>query len=258
MVWDPEQYRRGNFFQQQVNESFRKRFPVEPQGNILDVGCGDGQYSRLLADTFQHSQILGIDSSSEMITHARQHWAGNNLAFEVARIEDFQRPATYDFILSFWCLHWTKIELSFPNIFAALKPGGRLYAVFSSFSVNSISQVWQELAGDARYTALANKINQSGNHHKQYFLRVLGILNKLPFRHVNLTSETTRVLLPDMSYFQHLLLAMPFMKTIPADMHTDFINDMAATFASMCQRQYAGDLYYETRPIFLHAIKESA
>lgn len=254
MVWDPKQYVRGNFFQQEINESFRKRFTTEPFGSILDAGCGDGQYSRLLADTCQ-GHVLGIDSSEEMIRHAREHWACNNLDFEVQRLEDFHRPDAFDFILSFWCLHWTNIDWSLPNLYHALKPGGRLYAVLSSFSMNSISRTWQELASQERYITLAKKIPPSTSQHSPYFLRVFNVLNKLAFRDIKLDIKNTRVFLPDMDYFRHLLSSMPFMKSIPADMTEHFIEDMSATFQSICERQYHGELFYETRPIFLEAIK---
>ena len=254
VVWDPKQYVHGNFFQQEINEAFRKRFTKEPFGDILDAGCGDGQYSHLLANTFQ-GQILGIDSSEEMIKHARRHWTCNNLDFEVQRLEDLQRQDAFDFILSFWCLHWTNIDLSFTNLYQTLKPGGSLYAVLSSFSENSISQTWQELAREERYIALAKKIPPSASQQSPYFLRVVNVLNRLPFRQVKLDITNTRVFLPSMDYFRQMLLSMPFMKTIPADMQEQFIDDMTTTFQNNCQRRYHGKLYYETRPIFLEAIK---
>lgn len=254
MVWDPKQYALGNFFQQEINEICRKRFTTEPSGAILDAGCGDGQYSHFLANTVDGT-ILGIDSSEEMIRHARQHWACNNLDFEVQRLEDLQRPDTFDFILSFWCLHWTNIDLSFANLYQALKPGGSLYAVLSSFSENSISQTWQELASQERYIDLAKKIPPSASQESPYFLRVVNLLNRLPFRQVKLDIQNSRVFLPGIDYFRQMLLSMPFIKSIPADMQEQFIDDMTATFQNNCQHRYHGKLYYETRPIFLEAIK---
>ena len=255
VIWDPEQYVRGNYFQNEVNEAFRTRFNVEPFGNILDVGCGDGQYSCLLADKIKQGQILGIDSSTDMINHANQYWARKNLSFEVHRIEEFQPSIAFDFALSFWCLHWTHIDVSFPAIFHALKRGGRLYAVFSSFSDNSILQTWHALAKQNRYRSLTDKYINASNQDGPYFYRVMNIIHRLPFKQVKLNLQTTHIYFPTIDYFKSLLLTMPFMKTFPPEIIDDLIEDMLEAFQLICQRKYAGKMYYETRPVFLEAIK---
>ena len=255
VAWDPEQYAHGNYFQNEISNAFQKSFKVKPGGAILDIGCGDGQNTSTLAETLKHSQILGIDSSEEMIRYANQHWARRNLSFEVHNIEEFQCASVFDFILSFWCLHWTHIELSFPNIFHALKEGGRVYAVFSSFSDNSIFQVWHELAKQNRYRDLTDRYINPKYQHTKYFYRVLNILNQLPFKQVKLNLKTVTVSFPNVNYFKNLLLTMPFVKAIPAAIIEDFLAEMLQTFQNICQRKYGGKLYYETRPIFLGAIK---
>jgi len=52
-----------------------------------------------------------------------------------------------------------------------------------------------------------------------------------------------------------LLLTLPFIKTIPAEDSDDLIEAMFQAFKIICQRKYNGALHYETRPIFLEAIK---
>lgn len=255
MGWNPEQYIHGNYFQNEVNETFRKTFKIQPFGNILDIGSGDGQYTHLLAHQIKHGSILGIDSSKEMVQYANQHWACNNLSFAVDNIETFQIPIKYDFILSFWCLHWTNINASFTNIFQALKPSARLYAVFSSFSENSILQTWHQLAKKNRYRELVSKYINQDSQNKNYVVRVINSLSQLPFRHVKLTIKTLNIHFPNIEYFRSLLLTMPFMKSFPTDSIDALTEDMLIEFQSICQRQHGGKLYYQTRPIFLEAIK---
>jgi hypothetical protein len=48
---------------------------------------------------------------------------------------------------------------------------------------------------------------------------------------------------------------MPFMKQFPAEITEDLLQEMVNAFQDICQRKYGGTLYYETRPIFLEAIK---
>ena len=230
MTWDPQEYVLGNYFQNEINELFRKQFPVEPFGNILDIGCGDGHYSRILADHFKHSHILGIDNSVDMIRHARQHWASRNLIFEVHNIEDFQSTIAFDFALSFWCLHWTNIHLSIPVIFQALKSEGRFYAVFSSFLDNSILQICYELVKQNRSRGLANMCLDLNKSRKNHFYSVINVLNGLTFKHVKLELKTTYTYFPTIDYLKNLLLTLPFIKRLYPEIIDNFINDLASRY----------------------------
>ncbi len=208
-----------------------------------------------MAEQFKEATILGIDKSEDMVHHANQHWARDNLSFETHSIETYQPHCLFDFILSFWCLHWTDIELAFPNMYHALKDGGRIYAVFSSFSGNSIFETWHELTKQNRYRDLLDHYITSNDTSNTYFYSALNILNQLPFKQVKLNVKSIRVLLPDIDYFKNLLLSMPFAKRHDTAITEDLIADMIISFQEMCQRKYDGKLYYETRPIYLEALK---
>lgn len=255
MIWEPENYVDGNYFQNEINDSFCKGFEPEPFGNILDIGCGDGHYTNKLAAGIHQGRILGIDSSAKMIQYAKQHWIRENLRFEVQNIEEFRPDDAFDFALSFWCLHWTNIKAAFSRIFQALKTGGILYAVCSSFSDNSILQAWRELARQNCYRDLTENFLLSTSQPMLYFNYIVKTLNQLPFKKIKVTVETTKVYFPTIDYFRNLILTMPFTKTFPSTIIDQLIDDMLDVFQVSCQRNYGGRLFYETRPIFLEAIK---
>ncbi|HAT1596082.1 TPA: trans-aconitate 2-methyltransferase [Legionella pneumophila] len=253
MIWDPERYVLGNYIQNEINEEFLKTIHIELSGNILDIGCGDGHYTSLLASKVKQGQILGIDSSEHMIMHANQQWARKGLSFEVHNIEEFHRPQTFDLVLSFWCLHWTNIHMSFPNIFQLLKKEGKLYVVMSSFSDHSILQTWKELAKQNLYKDLTEQYISPIN--EKYFYGVINLLNRLPFKQVKLDLKTCHIYLPHIDYYKNLLLTMPFIKRVPSEITDTLVEDMSKAFQTICEKKYGGQLYYETRPIFLKAVK---
>ncbi|HAU1476574.1 TPA: class I SAM-dependent methyltransferase [Legionella pneumophila] len=253
VIWDPERYVLGNYIQNKINDVFLKTIHSKLSGNILDIGCGDGHYTSLLAGKVKHGQILGIDSSEQMIIHANQQWARTGLSFEVHNIEEFHQPQSFDLALSFWCLHWTNIHISFPNIFHLLKREGKLYAVMSSFSDHSILQTWKELAKQNLYRDLTEQYISPIN--EQYFYGVINLLNRLPFKRIKLDLKTCHVHLPHIDYYKNLLLTMPFIKRVPSEITDTLVEDMLKAFQTICDRKYGGQLYYETRPIFLEAIK---
>lgn len=58
---------------------------IPPEGQILDLGCGNGELARELASRGFHGQYLGIDQSAEFLAEARQKLAGKrNFSFLVA------------------------------------------------------------------------------------------------------------------------------------------------------------------------------
>ena len=48
------------------------RMQLQPDDNVLDVGCGAGWLSSLLAEHVPEGRVVGIDVSDEMIRHARR------------------------------------------------------------------------------------------------------------------------------------------------------------------------------------------
>ncbi|XP_054155695.1 trans-aconitate 2-methyltransferase-like [Oppia nitens] len=40
---------------------------------IVDIGCGDGSLTKLLANQLAHNQLIGIDCVTDMISYARKH-----------------------------------------------------------------------------------------------------------------------------------------------------------------------------------------
>jgi SAM-dependent methyltransferase len=51
------------------------RMRLSPEDNVLDVGCGAGWLSRLLAEQVPEGRVVGVDISDEMIRRARRNSA---------------------------------------------------------------------------------------------------------------------------------------------------------------------------------------
>jgi SAM-dependent methyltransferase len=97
------------------------------KGNlVLDIGCGTGEFSRLLAKRFD--RVLAIDLSPKMIEVAKQnsrHY--ENINFQIADILSWQFPLEkFDAIVSIATVHHLPLENLLPTLKAALNPGGKL------------------------------------------------------------------------------------------------------------------------------------
>ncbi|AFY59612.1 bifunctional 2-polyprenyl-6-hydroxyphenol methylase/3-demethylubiquinol 3-O-methyltransferase UbiG [Synechococcus sp. PCC 6312] len=102
-----------------------KQLPSQRQV-ALDIGCGTGEFSRLLAKHFE--RVIAIDLSPNMIQVAQQRSRRfSNLDFQVADVLQWEPGAEqFDAIISITTLHHLPVERLLPNLKAVLKPGGRL------------------------------------------------------------------------------------------------------------------------------------
>jgi SAM-dependent methyltransferase len=101
---------------------------------MVDVGCGSGYATRLLAPLVR--ETLGLDFSESMIERARAAAAGTpNLRYEVANALELDPAALgrFDVALSVRCLinleSWELQQRAIENIARLLPPGGRFIFV---------------------------------------------------------------------------------------------------------------------------------
>ncbi|BAY32378.1 type 11 methyltransferase [Nostoc carneum NIES-2107] len=94
--------------------------------NILDIGCGKGVFSRLLAQRAE--EVIAVDFSAKMIEVAQQQsQCYTNIKYQVADILQWQFPVEYfDAIASIATVHHLPLDVLLPKIKSALKPGGKL------------------------------------------------------------------------------------------------------------------------------------
>lgn len=100
---------------------------------LLDVGCGPGQFTVLSAERLPQAEITGIDLAPTMIELARAHAAESpahdRLHFEVADAAALPFPdAHFDAVLSTGSIkHWPGPVAGLREIYRVLRPGARAY-----------------------------------------------------------------------------------------------------------------------------------
>lgn len=95
---------------------------------VADVGCGGGIALATMAQAFPNSQFHGFDPSSHAIDRCEQKvntFGLNNMKSFVASGEALPSEPTYDFVITFDCLHdMTRPAGVIASIHRALKPDG--------------------------------------------------------------------------------------------------------------------------------------
>lgn len=96
--------------------------------DVADIGCGSGVALLAMAKAYPNSRFTGFDPSEHAILRARaeaEKQSITNAEFLVARGEDLQPEQTFDFIITFDCLHdMTQPKVVTEAIFRALRKEG--------------------------------------------------------------------------------------------------------------------------------------
>jgi arsenite methyltransferase len=118
---------------------------VGADARVLDVGCGSGWATRLLADYAVNGRVTGIDISDEMVNLARDSSRSHaNVDFEVASAEQLPFPdSEFTHAFSMESLYYYRnIPKALKEIRRVLKPGGSFFAVVDLYWENEATHQW--------------------------------------------------------------------------------------------------------------------
>jgi len=125
--WNPELYNEKHSFVYDYGENLIKLLQPGKNERILDLGCGSGQLTYKISKLCK--EVIGIDSSSEMIADARSKF--NNIDFQVSDAADFNFEKKFEAIFSNAALHWvTEYKKAIQCMFENLRHGGRIVLEF--------------------------------------------------------------------------------------------------------------------------------
>jgi SAM-dependent methyltransferase len=120
-------YARGRFpYPQELADALRDELHLDGTGRVLDVGCGPGPLTLLLAPLFEHA--VGVDADADMVAEARSEAARRGVRnAEFIRLRAEELPAglgrfrVATFAQSF---HWMDRPRVAAAVKAMLEPGG--------------------------------------------------------------------------------------------------------------------------------------
>lgn len=95
---------------------------LDGRGRLLDVGCGPGPLTRLLAPYF--GSVIGIDADPGMIAEAARHPAPN-VEWRQMRAEELPADlGSFDVVTFAQSFHWMDQPLVAERVRAMIRPGG--------------------------------------------------------------------------------------------------------------------------------------
>jgi trans-aconitate 2-methyltransferase len=126
-MWSPEQYHRYSSERSRPFFDLLAQVQLHDPRFIVDMGCGSGELTAVLAERWPGARVLGIDSSPEMIAEAQGHTIADRLTFEQADLTAWQPAQPLDLLFSNATLQWVGDHAALlSRLIDMIAPGGML------------------------------------------------------------------------------------------------------------------------------------
>ena len=124
--WRPEQYLKFAAERTQPCRDLVSRIAIPNPRRVIDLGCGPGNSSEVLAARWPEAELTGLDSSAQMIAKARgAHPAWCWLSGDIAEWTNGQD--SFDVVFCNAAMQWVPDHQdAFPRLLARVAPGGAL------------------------------------------------------------------------------------------------------------------------------------
>lgn len=174
-TWDPAHYltfadERGRPF-----VDLLARVEAAAPAVVVDLGCGPGNLTALLAQRWPEASVVGIDSSPEMIDRASADAPG--VGFAVADLRDWlaaAAPGGVDVLVSNATLQWVPGHLELlPDLVRAVAPGGWLAFQVPGNQDAPSHTLRDELVAQEPYATHAAGAAHVAAHDAETYLRAL-------------------------------------------------------------------------------------
>lgn len=122
MDWDPELYARYSDHRSRPFLELVARIGAESPRRVVDLGCGTGALTEMLARRWPSASVEGIDSSPEMVAQAV-------IPVRLQPIEQWDYPDDADVVVSNAALQWVPTHRELLARWARAMPAGGWLAV---------------------------------------------------------------------------------------------------------------------------------
>jgi trans-aconitate 2-methyltransferase len=126
MAWDPKTYLAFGAERTRPAAELLARIPLETPARVVDLGCGPGNSTALLAERWPQADIEGVDNSSEMLAEARA--ADIRARWTQADIASWEPLSRFDVIYSNATFQWVSDHATLLPRLASYVSGGGVFA----------------------------------------------------------------------------------------------------------------------------------
>jgi len=172
MGWSSKQY---TLFEDERTRPVRDLLagvPTQEARKAVDIGCGPGNSTEVLAGRFPGAEVSGLDSSADMVESARKRLPA--LRFDVADIQSWSDPGPFDVILANAVMQWVPNHaVVFPRLVAKLAPGGSLAVQVPDNAEEPAHRLMRELAAEGRWAGKLASVTRIARESARWYYEFL-------------------------------------------------------------------------------------
>lgn len=171
--WDPERYlvyadERGRPF-----VDLLARIDASAPARVVDLGCGPGNLISMLKARWPEADVLGVDSSPEMVERARASGI-DGVRFEVGDLRSWQPAEPVDVLIANATYQWVPGHLDLlPALVDHVAPGGWFAFQVPGNHHEPSHVLLHVLASDPRFAAYADGVARPFSHDPAVYAETL-------------------------------------------------------------------------------------
>ncbi|KAF1015215.1 MAG: Trans-aconitate 2-methyltransferase [Stenotrophomonas maltophilia] len=172
MTWSATQYSRFEDERTRPVRDLVNAITREQASTAVDLGCGPGNSTDVLAARYPQAVVSGLDSSDDMIRSARARLP--QLQFEVADIGQWRASTPVDVILANASLQWLPDHATlYPHLLAQLSEGGCLAVQTPDNLEEPAHRVAREVAASGPWRAAIGHVVHPDRHPAAWYYALL-------------------------------------------------------------------------------------
>jgi len=221
MNWSAKQYSAFEAERTRPVRDLVAAIPLQAVRSAVDLGCGPGNSTEVLAERFPDAVVTGMDNSEDMIAAARKRLPA--LRFDTADIGSWAPAETFDVILANASLQWLPDHGAlYPRLVDRLKSGGVLAVQTPDNLEEPAHRLARETAANGPWASLIGHTQHADRHPAAFYY---GLLKPL-CRQVDVWRTTYHHPLAGASavveWFKSTALR-PFLAPLSADQQAEFL-----------------------------------
>lgn len=261
MTWEPAQYLKYSNERLRPALDLLARVSVAAPHTVIDLGCGAGNVTAVLAQRWSQARIVGVDNSAAMLARARSATiAPERVAWIEADLATYAPEAPADVIYSNAALHWLDDHSTlFPRIFASVAEGGTLAVQMPDQFAAPSHVALAETAASARWRdRLGSVMRRAPVAPAAAYFRLLA-----PHaQHVDAWTTEYLHVLPASRDGEHPVVAWtkgsaltPFLAMLDADAQRAFLVDYTTRIEAAYPALPDGRVLFPFRRVFMVAVR---
>jgi trans-aconitate 2-methyltransferase len=145
--WSPSLYTRFEDERTRPARDLLAQVPLTAPRHVVDMGCGPGNSTELLAGRYPDAQLIGLDSSPAMLAAAKERLP--KATFQPADASTWTPEPGTDIVFANAIYQWVPDHLvQLPKVLEALAPGGCLAVQMPDNMAEPSHEIMRQVAAD--------------------------------------------------------------------------------------------------------------